>query len=230
MRRSRFRSYNSRIRRSSFIHGNGIRFRGYGRSVPLKGPAAVIIFVCMILFFVFFILNFVFAIFLPDFLINVGIWFFFIPFFAMIGIFITTIVATMANAVKGQDPGMPGMQSGFGAPSIIDMATQLGFQVTRLPHNDPSTAQAVIQSPNTVILVKILNMGQPFQNAMVQDLSKGLVTYQAKEAWLIQTPPTFVENDLNFARFYNVRLYKVEEAVQALQNLKPATPTPAQGQ
>lgn|GEM_PF-1289342 len=236
MRRSRFRSFNSRIRRSSFIYGSGMRsgmrFRGrYGRSsVPLKGPAAVIVLVCMILFFVFFILNFVFAIFLPDFLFDIGIWFFFVPLFAMAVIFITTIVATISSALKGQVPGMAGMQQGFGAASILDFATQLGFPVTRLPNNDPSTAQAVIQSPTTVILVKLLHMGQPFQNGMVQDLSKGLVTYQAKEAWLIQTPPTFVENDLNFARFYNVRLYRVEEAVQALQALKPVTPTPAQGQ
>ncbi|MEY3691931.1 MAG: hypothetical protein RLZZ388_102, partial [Bacillota bacterium] len=69
-----------------------------------------------------------------------------------------------------------------------------------------------------------------YENAMVQNLSKGLVTYQAQEAWLIQQPPTFVENDLNFARFYNVKLFKPEEAMQALQALKPITPVTPQGQ
>lgn len=232
MRRSRFRSFNSRMRRSSFHYGSGMRFSGYGRGgrVPLKGPAAVIVLVCMILFFVFFILNFVFAIFLPEFLTSVGIWFFFIPFFAMAGIFITTMIATVASIFKGQVPGMAGMQSAFNGPSILEQARQLGFQVTTLAANDPSTAQVVIQTPSTSILVKVLNAGQPFQNGMVQDLSKGLVTYQAKEAWIIQNPPTFVENDLNFARFYNVRLYKPEEALQALQALKPVPPTNTQGQ
>jgi len=209
---------------------SGLGYRRYGRGVPLRGPAAIIFTVGMVLFFVFFILNFVFAFAMPDFFSGIGIWFFFVPFFAMAVIFITSMVVTISSVVKGQVPGMAGMQSGFGAPSILDLATQLGFQVNRLPQNDPSTAQAVIQTPNIVILVKILNVGQPFQNGMVQDLSKGLVTYQAKEAWLIQNPPTFVENDLNFARFYNVKLYKTEEAVQALQTLKPVSPAQTQGQ
>ncbi len=234
MRRSRFRSYGSRIRHTGFRYGSGFGYRSYGgrARVPLKGPAAIIVLICIILFIVFFILNFVFAIFLPEFLFEVGIWFFFVPFFSMMVIFITTLVSAIVSAAKGQTQGMGINQTSnfFGGPSIADLATQLGFQVTTLPNQDPSTAQAVIKTPNTIILVKILNPGQAFQNGMVQDLSKGLITYQAKEAWLIQTPPTFVENDLNFARFYNVKLYKAEEAMQALQALKPITPVTPQGQ
>jgi len=237
MRRSRFRSHRSSIRRSGFRYGTGMGFSSYGRTgrgipVPLKGPAAIIILVCIILFIVFFVLNFVFAIFLPEFLFDIGIWFFFIPFFSMIVIFITSFVSAIVSVAKGQSPGMGMNQSSnfFNGPSIADMARQLGFQVTMLSNQDPSTAQAVIQTPNNIILVKVLNAGQAYQNGMVQDLSKGLVTYQAKEAWLIQNPPTFVENDLNFARFYNVKLLKPEEAMQALQSLKPNTPPTPQGQ
>jgi hypothetical protein len=62
---------------------------------------------------------------------------------------------------------------------------------------------------------------QPFTSGMVQDLAKGLSQYQAKEAWIIQANPTFVENDKNFARFYNVSLLSVEEALAKL--------TPVQG-
>ena len=228
MRRSRFRSHGSRMRYSGFRYGSGLRYRS---NVPLKGPAAIIVLVCIILFIVFFILNFVFAIFLPEFLFDVGIWFFFIPFISMIVIFITTFVSAIISVAKGQTSGMGMNQTTnfFAGPSLADLATQLGFQVTNLPNQDSSTAQAVIKTPNTIILVKILNPGQAFQNGMVQDLSKGLVAYQAKEAWLIQNPPTFVENDLNFARFYNVKLFKPEEAMQALQALKPITPVTPQG-
>ncbi len=128
-----------------------------------------------------------------------------------------------------QSAVIPDQPQGFFKTNInlLQMAQQAGLKVTVLPNNDPSKAQGLVANDRTTILIKSLSGFEAYQNGMVQDLSKGLAAYQAHEAWLIQTPATFVENDLNFARFYNVKLMTIEQAIAALQTL--FTPKPSEG-
>jgi hypothetical protein len=226
MSRSRFRSGISRpgIYRSSFGFRRG--FRGTSGSVPLKGPVAIIFSIGMIL--LSFAFNFFYILTTDEF--NPLI--FFIPIGVMMVTVITTMIFSIIAAFKGQP--LNGMNQnlpmgGLGpSMNILMMAQQAGFKITMLPNQDPSTAQGLIQSDKVTVLIKILPGFQPYQNGMVQDLSKGLATYQANEAWLLQNPATFVENDLNFARFYNVKLMTIEQAVAALQTL--TAPKPDVGQ
>ena len=229
MSRSRFRSG---ISRPGGMHGTyfGSRrgFRGTSGSVPLKGPVAIIFSVGMILFFLSFAFNF-FYIFTSD---EFNPVIFFIPIAVMMLTVITTMIFSIIAAFKGQP--LNGMNQnlpmgGLGpSMNLLMMAQQAGFKVTMLPNQDPSTAQGLIQSDKVTVLIKILPGFQPYQNGMVQDLSKGLATYQANEAWLLQNPATFIENDLNFARFYNVKLMTIEQALAALKTL--TAPKPDVGQ
>ena len=228
MRRTRFgRSrYGSGIRRSTFGRKRG--FYSSGRSVPLKGPVAIIFSVGITLFILSFMFNFVYIFVADDF----NPIFFFIPFGIMVVMMITLMIFSFIDAFKSiktqrMNPNLN--QTNHSAEvfnryvSILELAQQAGLKVTRLPNQDPSTAQGLIQNDQLTILVKNLSSGGNYENAMVQNLSKGLVTYQAQEAWLIQQPPTFVENDLNFARFYNVKLLTQEQALTSLQTLIPTS-------
>ena len=232
MGRSRFRSS---IHRSSF----GYRYGSSGNQVPLKGPAAIIFTVGILLFILSFAFNFIY-IFTTD---SFNIIFFFMPigiiFVMMITLFIYSIVDMVKNINgKGTNPNLGGgvipdqpqvQPQGFFKTNInlLQMAQQAGLKVTILPNNDSSKAQGLIANDRATILIKSLSGFESYQNGMVQDLSKGLAAYQAHEAWLIQTPATFVENDLNFARFYNVKLMTAEQAIAALQTL--ITPKPSEG-
>lgn len=196
----------------------GMPYR-YGRTVmPLKGPFAVIFFVGIGLFLLFFFLNFFFAIFNPEFLFTIGTWFFFIPFFIMMAMVLTLFIGSIVTMAKG---GNQGIFAGVSHQDLMALATKQGYQVKPLPAQDPSGAQFILENSQLKILIKSLQGKQPFTSGMVQDLAKGLSQYQAKEAWIIQANPTFVENDQNFARFYNVSLLSVEEALAKL--------TPVQG-
>lgn len=228
MRRSRFRS----SFRSGF-RSSGLGYRGsYGRGVPLTGPLAVIFSVGMLLFFIFFILNFVLMFVLDDYFETFGMVFFFIPFGIMAILVPTMIIASIVQSIKAmknpqafaQDAMGQGMIGQGQAIHLPSLATQAGYTVNNLPWNDPSTAQFLLESEKRKILVKILPSGQPYRNGIVQDLSKGLGQYLAQEAWVVQTPPTFNENDLNFARFYNVKLISESE----LPALLPPLPKPVQ--
>jgi hypothetical protein len=228
MRRTRFgRSrYGSGIRRSTFGRQRG--FYSSGRSVPLKGPVAIIFSVGITLFILSFMFNLVY-IFVAD---EFNSIFFFIPFGIMVIMMITLMIFSFIDAFKSvktqrmnQNLNQTNQSAGVfnRYVSILELAQQAGLKVTFLPNQDPSTAQGLIQNDQLTILVKNLSSGGNYENAMVQNLSKGLVTYQAQEAWLIQQPPTFVENDLNFARFYNVKLLTQEQALASLQTLIPTT-------
>ena len=233
MRRTRFgRSrYGSGIRRSTFGRSRG--FYSSSRSVPLKGPVAIIFLVGISLFVLSFIFNFVYIFVSDDF----NPIFFFIPVVIMVVMMITLMIVSFAEAFKtiksqGINPNLnvdANQSAGFFKRNvnILQLAQQAGLKVTLLPNQDPSTAQGLIQNDQLTILVKNLSSGGNYENAMVQNLSKGLVTYQAQEAWLIQQPPTFIDNDLNFARFYNVKLFTQEQALASLQTL---IPTLKQGQ
>lgn len=229
MRRTRFgRSrYGSGIRRSTFGRTRG--FYSSGRSVPLRGPVAIVFSVGFSLFVLSFIFNFVYIFVSDDF--NPLI--FLIPVVIMMVMMITLMIVSFAEASKtiksqGINPNLnvdANQSAGFFQRNvnILQLAQQAGLKVTFLPNQDPSTAQGLIQNDKETILVKNLSSSERYENAMVQNLSKGLVTYQAQEAWLIQQPPTFVENDLNFARFYNVKLLTQEQALASLQTLIPTT-------
>jgi hypothetical protein len=213
MRRSRFRS---RFRTS------GLGYRGsYGRGVPLKGPIAIIFSIGMLLFFVSFVLNFVLMFAMDDYFESFGMIFFFIPFGIMAILVPTMIIASIVQAFKvmknPQAFANEQMAQGFGQTvNVASLAQQAGYQVNQLPSNDPSTAQYLLESDQRKILVKVLTPGQTYRNGIVQDLSKGLGQYLAQEAWVIQTPPTFTDNDLNFARFYNVKLLNQVELSKLL--------------
>jgi hypothetical protein len=101
-------------------------------------------------------------------------------------------------------------------PHYVGLATKQGYTVQPLSPQDPSTAQYVFVKDSHRILFKSLPPRVPYTNGMVQDLSKGLVTHQATEAWIVQEPPTFIENDQNFARFYNVNLLTQAQALSRL--------------
>lgn len=227
MRRTRFgRSrYGSGIHRSAFGRQRG--FYSSGRAVPLKGPTAIIFLVGISLFLLSFIFNFVYIFVADDF----NPIFFFIPIGIMVVMMITLMIFSFIEAFKaiktqGLNPNLnldANQSAGFfqRGTSILQLAQQAGLKVTFLPNQDPSTAQGLIQNDKLVILVKNLTSFDKYENAMVQNLSKGLATYQAQEAWLIQQPATFIENDLNFARFYNVKLLTQEQALANLQTLLP---------
>ena len=228
MRKTRFgRSrYGSGIRRSTFGRTRG--FYSSGRSVPLKGPVVIIFSVGISLFVLSFIFNFVY-IFVSDAFNPI---FFFIPVVIMVVMMITLMIVSFAEAfktIKAQrmNPNLNHTNQSAGVlnryVSILQLAQQAGLKVTFLPNQDPSTAQGLIQNDKLTILVKNLSSSERYENAMVQNLSMGLVTYQAQEAWLIQQPPTFIDNDLNFARFYNVKLLTQEQALASLQTLNPTT-------
>ena len=209
MRRSRFRS---RFRTS------GLGYRGsYGRGVPLKGPIAIIFSIGRLLFFVSFVLNFVLMFAMDDYFESFGMIFFFIPFGIMAILVPTMIIASIVFGNKQ-------MAQGFGQTvNVASLAQQAGYQVNQLPSNDPSTAQYLLESDQRKILVKVLTPGQTYRNGIVQDLSKGLGQYLAQEAWVIQTPPTFTDNDLNFARFYNVKLIDEQTAITLLSPVSTIT-------
>lgn len=228
MRKTRFgRSrYGSGIRRSTFGRTRG--FYSSGRSVPLKGPVAIVFSVGISLFVLSFIFNFVYIFVSDDF----NPLFFFIPVVIMVVMMITLMIFSFIDAFKSiktqrmnQNLNQTNQSAGFFKRNvnILQLAQQAGLKVTLLPNQDPSTAQGLIQNDGLTILVKNLSSWGNYENAMVQNLSKGLVTYQAQEAWLIQQPPTFVENDLNFARFYNVKLLTQEQALMSLQTLIPTS-------
>lgn len=194
-----------------------MRVRFGRQSVPLKGPAAIIFAVGMILFVVFFMLNFIFAIFFPELLFSIGIWFFFIPFGIMVIMVPTLMIYSIVTMVKGGNNPLITNQGAF-IPQLnfVGLATKQGYTVQPLSGQDPSTAQYVLVKDSQRILFKSLPPRVPYTNGMVQDLSKGLVTHQATEAWIVQEPPTFIENDQNFARFYNVNLFNQAQAVSRL--------------
>ena len=229
MRRTRFgRSrYGTGIRRSTFGRQRG--FYSSSRSMPLRGPVAIIFSVGISLFVLSFIFNFVYIFVSDDF----NPILFFIPFGIMVVLMITLIIFSFFQAFKtiksqgiNPNPNVDANQSaGFFQRNvnILQLAQQAGLKVTFLANQDPSTAQGLIQNDQLTILVKNLSSGGNYENAMVQNLSKGLVTYQAQEAWLIQQPPTFVENDLSFARFYNVKLLTQEQALMSLKTLIPTS-------
>jgi hypothetical protein len=196
--------------------------------MPLRGPVAIIFFVGITLFILSFLFNFVYIFVADDF----NPILFFIPVAIMVVMMITLMIVSYVEAFRtmktqrmnpnlNQTSQSVGMFNRF--VSILELAQQAGLKVMFLPNQDPSTAQGLIQNDQLTILVKNLSSNGNYENAMVQNLSKGLVTYQAQEAWLIQQPPTFVENDLNFARFYNVKLPTQEQALASLQTLIPTT-------
>jgi hypothetical protein len=190
---------------------------GYRRNtVPLKGPFAIIFFVGIGLFLGFFFLNFFMAMFNPDFFLTVGTWFFFIPFLIMMVMVFTIFIGSILTMAKGGMAVNAGFFSGSSLQNLTAVAVQQGYQVKTLTAQDPSGAQLLLENDQQKYLIKILTTNQPFNSGMVQDLSKGLSQYQAKEAWIIQTPTTFIENDKNFARFYNVSLLSIEEALAKL--------------
>lgn len=194
-----------------------MRVRFGRQSVPLKGPAAIIFAVGMILFVVFFIANFIMAIFFPELLFSIGIWFFFIPFGIIVIMIPTLIIYSIVTMVKGGVNPMNSNSVPFGPqPNFVGLATKQSYTVQPLSGQDPSTAQYVFVKDNQRILFKSLPARVPYTNGMVQNLSKGLVTHQATEAWIVQEPPTFIENDQNFARFYNVNLLTQAQAVSRL--------------
>jgi hypothetical protein len=228
MRRTRFsRSrYGSGIRRSTFGRTRG--FYSSGRSVPLNGPVGRIFLVGITLFILSFIFNFIYIFVSDDF----NPIFFFIPVIIMVVMMMTLMIVSFAEAfktIKAQrmNPNLNNPNQSAGVfnryVSILELAQQAGLKVTFLPNQDPSTAQGLIQNDQLSILVKNLASFDKYENAMVQNLSKGLVTYQAQEAWLIQQPPTFIDNDLNFARFYNVKLLTQEQALTSLQAFIPTS-------
>jgi len=220
MSRSRFRS---RFRQSS-MHRT---FGGSSGSTPVNGPAAIILSIGIIGFIASFAFNFVYLLTTDEF----NIFFFLLPFGIMMVMIVTLMITSIIGAFKGQVSQTMGANVGGGftqGVNILQMAQQAGFKITTLPNQDPSTAQGLIQSDKVTILIKLLPGFQPYQNGMVQDLSKGLAAYQAHEAWLIQNPATFIENDLNFARFYNVKLMNTEQALAALKTL--TAPKPDVGQ
>jgi hypothetical protein len=209
MRRSRFRS---RFRTS------GLGYRGsYGRGVPLKGPIAIIFSIGMLLFFVSFVLNFVLMFAMDDYFETFGMIFFFIPFGIMAILVPTMIIASIVFGNKQ-------MAQGSGQTvNVASLAQQAGYQVNHLPSNDPSTAQYLLESDQRKILVKVLPSGQMYRNGIVQDLSKGLGQYLAQEAWVIQNPASFTDNDLNFARFYNVKLIDEQTVITLLSPVSSIT-------
>jgi hypothetical protein len=210
MRRSRYRRDFSSSRRL-----------GYGRGAPLKGPIAMIFSIGMFLFFASFVLNIVLMITFNNYFESFGLIFFFIPFGIMAILVPTMIIASIVQAFKvmknPQAFANEQMDQGFGQTvNVSSLAQQAGYQVNQLPSNDPSTAQFLLESDQRKILVKVLPPSQVYRNGIVQDLSKGLGQYLAQEAWVIQTPPTFTDNDLNFARFYNVKLLSQDELSKLL--------------
>jgi|694.fasta_scaffold44590_5 hypothetical protein len=225
MRRSRFRS--------SFRPGfNSSRFgsRGfYVRGAPLKGPVGMIFAIGMIAFVGFFILNFLLLFFYDDYFDTFGIVLFFVPFGIMVVLVPTMIIAsfiTAAQAAKDPQAMLNSASNASGSMPNQDLgllAKQAGYKMTTLPWNDPSTAQLILDNEKKKILVKILAPNVLYKNDIAQDLSKGLGQYLAQEAWVVQTPTSFTENDLNFARFYNVQLLSPEAAQKLL--LPNAEPT-----
>lgn len=222
MRRSRFRS----SFRSGF-RSTGFGYRGsYGRGVPLKGPMGMIFAIGMIAFITFFILNFLLLFFYDDYFETFGVVLFFVPFGIMAILVPTMIIASIITSLKAaKDPQtiLNSASNGVGAmpnQDLASIASQAGYKMTTLPWNDPSTAQLILENDKKKILVKILAPNVLYKNEIVQALSKGLSQYLAQEAWVVQTPTSFTENDLNFARFYNVKLLSPEAAQQLL------SPTP----
>jgi hypothetical protein len=236
MRRSRIgrTRFRSGMNRSSY--GNRRGFYYSRSSVPLKGPIAVVFSIGMMLFILSFAFNFVY-IFTTD---EFNPIFFFIPFGIIIILIATMMIVSFFNmfkAIKNQktNPQQPNVTNPNPLArnlntdvNIFQMAQEVGLKVTFLPSKDPSTAQGLILTNKLTILVKTLTSFETYQNGMVQDLSKGLATYQAQEAWLIQQPATFIDNDLNFARFYNVQLLTLEQANAKLTTF--ITPKVNQGQ
>jgi S-formylglutathione hydrolase FrmB len=154
--------------------------------------------------------------------------FFFIPFGIMAILVPTMIIASIVQAFKVMKNPQAFANEQMAQESgqtvnVASLAQQAGYQVNHLPSNDPSTAQYLLESDQRKILVKVLPSGQTYRNGIVQDLSKGLGQYLAQEAWVIQTPPTFTDNDLNFARFYNVKLIDEQTVITLLSPVSSIT-------
>ena len=142
---------------------------------------------------------------------------FFITFISFIAMFVSNLFISAKQAMENIQPinAFGGSNKSLSA-SFNTLATQAGYTVTLLDANHPSGAQYVLDHPTGKLLVKVLNPQERYSNTLVQNLSGSLLPLQAKEGWIVSMIEPFKENDESYARFYNVLLYTMNQAVIVL--------------
>lgn len=164
-----------------------------------------------------------FSIFFSVFFEGNGIFFFIMPMFFLTFIFF--VIMIISTAFFSMKTGMQSMGPVKAFDSMFSsrfntLAVQAGYSVTLLPINHPSKAQYVLDHPTGKLLVKVLSMKEKFSNEVVQTLSGSLLPLQAKEGWVVSLNKPFLDNDQSYARFYNVLLYTMDEAMIVLGTKK----------
>jgi hypothetical protein len=211
IRRSSFRS------RSSTSFNNGFRVNGQ----PLRGPLGVVSLILLILFITSFLSIFFLALFAPEAMFDFIPFFFFAPFIFFILFFITTIIASISMATRSVNGVM-------GANGFYETALQQLFALTKMtlqsiPSPDKYGPTFITTYNRDQILIKILPERVAYNSEVLHAITAHLHSSNSRLAWVIQQPPTFLESDNNFARFYNIELFDFQQfqtkigAIQAEQ-------------
>jgi hypothetical protein len=147
----------------------------------------------------------------PDLIFPIIFPLFFLTFISFIVMFISTLFLTGKESFKNLGELTPRFTSQF-----TTLALQAGYTVTNIAKDHPSGAQYLLDHPTGKVLVKVLTFKESYSVNMVQALSASLISLQAEEGWLVSLQKPFLDDQQSYARFYNVQLYTMNEAVIVL--------------
>lgn len=231
--RSRF---SSRRRRSTRMHSS-LHSRGFrsSRRAPIRingQPVQGTIGIVAILFLVFFIMSF-FAIFFitlfaSDVMFDILPFIFPLPFVFMVLFFITSVIGTVKGTLQSQKNG--GGVTSFYASSLRQLLETIQLPFEAIPSKDKFGPTFITTYDRDKILIKVLPGKVTYGSEVMQAIAQHMNDVMARQAWVIQEPPTFLESDNNFARFYNIELFNLAQfqaKITTIQNQqKPPGPLP----
>jgi hypothetical protein len=218
IRRSSFRS-----RSSSSSFNRGFRVNGQ----PIRGPLGVVSLILFILFMLSFFSIFFLALFAPEAMFDFIPFFFFAPFIFFILFFITTIIATISTARRS-------IQGVAGVAGFYETALQQLFAVTNMtlqtiPSPDKYGPTFLTTYNRDQVLIKILPERVAYNSEVLQAITAHLHSSNSRLAWVIQQPPTFLETDNNYARFYNIELFNLQQFQTKIVSIQAEQKTTTQG-
>ena len=224
IRSSRSRSRSS-IRRSS-IRGSSIRRSSFNSAFRLNGqpirvPLGVVSLILFILFIMSFLSIFFLALFAPEAMFDFIPFFFFAPFIFFILFFITTIIASISTSTRSAN----GVKSekGFYETALQQLFALTKMTLQSIPSPDKYGPTFLTTYNLDQVLIKILPERVAYNSEVLSAITAHLHSSNSRLAWVIQQPPTFLESDNNFARFYNIELFDLQQfqtkigAIQAEQ-------------
>jgi hypothetical protein len=147
----------------------------------------------------------------PDLIFPIIFPLFFLTFISFIVMFISTLFLTGKETFKNLGEFTPRFTSQF-----TTLALQAGYTVTNIAKDDRSGAQYLLDHSTGKILVKVLSFKEFYSVNIVQTLSASLSSFQAEEGWIVSLQKPFLDDQQSYARFYNIQLYTMNEAIIVL--------------